>query len=195
MFTKILICLLLIVAITVGATLQLKEQSQPPYGATVENHTGIFTFSGVIDSASIHAALNYFLDNDLEKVVIEIHSPGGSLFEVWRIIALLEEHGDKLHYETRVYGVAGSGGFMVFLAGDERLISRHAVFLWHNVEARMSAGDNKFFDDASNEYIASRTGMTFKQVEEKITNGERKKDWYFGAKEAIALGIAHGYID
>ena len=195
MFKKVLIGSSLALVLIVGVTLQFTEKSQPPYGATVENNTGIFTFSGVIASGLIHQALNYFLDNNIGNVVIEIHSPGGSLFEVWRIISLMEEHGDRLHYETRVYGVAGSGGFMVFLAGHERLISRHAVFMWHNTEARMSAEDNKFFDDACNEYIASRTGMKVAQIEAKLKDGEAKKDWYLGASEAIALGIAHGYID
>ncbi|HEA68479.1 hypothetical protein LCGC14_1265410 [marine sediment metagenome] len=170
------------------------DKTKMPYGVGVKNGVGSFVFKGTIASTYIPDALKYFSKNNIRQVVIEVHSPGGSLFEVWRIISLLESYDNEIKYQTRALGLAGSGGFMVFLAGDERLVSRHASFMWHNTKGYgIDEEANKMFDDRSNAYIASRTDMTIDQVREKIKNGE--KDWYFGAKEAIALGIAHGYIE
>ena len=188
----IIIVLFLLILLLVGCA-----KEKPPFGASIGNGVGYYTFNGPISSTYVHRSIEYFIKRNVKKVVIEVHSPGGSLFEVWRIISLLEEHGDKLTYETRTNGIAGSGGLMIFLAGDKRLTSKHATFMWHNTEGILSTDDRNLFDIACNEYIAKQTGMTAEEVMEKIsTNGDTiKKDWFFGAKEAISLGVAHGYID
>lgn len=165
-----------------------------PSGVRIENGIGTYLFSGVMSSYDFAKVLEYFSSHRVKKVIIEIHSPGGSLFEVWRIVSLMEEYENKIEYETRVNGIAGSGGFLVFLMGNKRLTSKHATFMWHNKKSPVISNEaNKFFDDATNKFVASRTGMTLEEVQEKIQNGN--KEWYFGAKEAISLGVATGYIN
>ncbi|KKN08050.1 hypothetical protein LCGC14_1060730 [marine sediment metagenome] len=161
-----------------------------PYRASIKDGVGFFTFEGTLTSMYFPGALEYFSTRNIKKVVMEIHSPGGNIYEMWRIISWIEKY-DNIRFETRVYGIAASAGFVIFLAGDERLVSRHAIFMWHNL-ASFTAGA-RLLNKANNGYIASRTILTIEQVLEKITNDD--KDWYFGAKEAIFLGIAHGYID
>ena len=168
------------------------KAEMPPYGAAIRDGVGMFVFNGNISSTHLPAALVYFSEHNVKRVVFEVHSSGGRLYEVQRILSLLEDYGDAIEYETRVYGNAGSGGLMVFLAGDKRLISRHATFFWHNLNSAQPDDIDKFFDDRTNGYIASRTSLSIDQVREKV---KENKDWYFGAKEAIALGIAHGYIE
>ena len=168
---------------------------KPPYGVGIESGTGYFTFQGNISSIHFPEALQYFSSHSIKKVVIEIHSLGCSLFEVWRIVSLMELYSDNIKYETRVYGIAASGGLVIFIAWDKRLVSKRASFMWHNLPGHMSKEDNKFFDDGVNRYIAIRSGVPLEQIEGKIREDGNQKDWYFGAKEAISLGIAHGYIE
>lgn len=161
-----------------------------PYGASIKGGVGFFTFNGKLSSSYLPGALKYFTAMNIKKVIMEVHSPGGSLYEMWRIVSWMEEY-DKIEYETRAYGMAGSASLIIFLAGDKRLVSRYPTFMWHNI-ARSGAGA-ELLNKKDNAYIASRTDLSVEEILEKIDNDE--KSWYFGAKEAIALGIAHGYIE
>jgi len=163
-----------------------------PYGVSVKDGVGFFTFEGPLTSRYLPGALEYFSTHGIKRVVMEMHSPGGSFYEMWRIIAWMEAY-DNIEYETRTYSLAGSAGLIVFLAGDIRLISHYPTFMWHNVQSYVPEEVKKFYNERNNTYFASRTGLTVEQIQEKIESAGG--DWYFGAKEAIALGIAHGYIE
>ena len=165
-------------------------KNEQPYRASIKDGVGFFTFEGTLTSMYFPGALEYFSTRNIKKVIMEIHSPGGSIYEMWRVISWMEEYED-IRFETRAYGMAVSAGFIVFLAGDNRLVSRHSIFMWHNL-ANDTEGA-KLLNKANNVYIASRTALTVAQILKRIDNDD--KNWYFGAKEAIALGIAHGYID
>lgn len=73
-----------------------------------------------------------FLDQNKEADTIEVHitSDGGSTSEARVIYDLLKNSGKKVI--TKGYKV-NSSAVMVFLAGDERLISENADFLIHPV--------------------------------------------------------------
>ncbi|HEA69774.1 hypothetical protein LCGC14_1398510 [marine sediment metagenome] len=170
------------------------DKAEMPYGVSVKDGVGFFTFNGTLSSSYLPEALKYFSARNIKKVIMEIHSGGGSTYEMWRIISWIEEYSD-IEYETRTYGMAGSASLLIFLAGDRRLISRYPTFMWHKTQGYFSKAILELFDGRSNAYFASRTGLTIDEIRAKIEDGEKDKDWYFGAKEAIALGIAHGYIE
>ena len=165
----------------------------PPYGVSIKDGVGFFSLTGTLSSTYLPGALAYFSTHGIKKVVMEVFSGGGSSYEMWRIISWMEEYSD-IEYETRTYGMAGSAALLVYLAGDIRLISRHPTFMWHKAQGYLSKEILRLFDDHNNAYFASRTGLAVDEILAKIEDGEKNKDWYFGAKEAIALGIAHGYI-
>ncbi len=191
---KKLVILFVLLGLSVGcASAPVVTKELMPYGVSVKDGVGFFTFEGVINSTHFPRALKYFSAHGIKRVVMEIHSGGGSAYEMWRIISWMEEYND-IKYETRAYGIAGSASFLIYLAGDIRLVSRYPTFMWHKTQGYLSEEILKLFDGRANAYIASRTGLTIDEIRAKIEDGDKTKDWYFGAKEAIALGIAHGYI-
>ncbi len=167
-------------------------KNKAPYGVSVKDGVGFFTFNGTLSSSYLPGAIKYFSARNIKKVVMEIHSPGGSMYEMWRIIAWMQEYSG-IEYETRIYGMAGSAGLLVYLAGDVRLTSHYPTFMWHNSQSFLPDDVKKLFDDRMNTYFASRTGLTAEQIQENIESGGG--EWYFGAKEAISIGVAHGYIE
>ncbi|KKM73322.1 hypothetical protein LCGC14_1411720 [marine sediment metagenome] len=188
-YKSVIVVLILALFLFAGCT-----KSDMPYGVSVKDGVGFFSFQGTLSSSYLPGALKYFSAHNVKKVVMEIHSGGGSTYEMWRVIAWMEEYSG-IEYETRIYGMAGSASLLVYLAGDRRLVSRYSTFMWHKTQGYFSKAILDLFDGRANAYFASRTGLTIDEIRAKIEDDEKEKDWYFGAKEAIALGIAHGYIE
>jgi len=141
----------------------------------------------------------------IKHAVIEVHSPGGRLFECSRIIGLMHEferNGGIV--ETRLYGMAFSAGFAVFVSGTigHRHVSPVAECMWHELitgeffaiktpadkedEARVL----RHLQDTTNNWIVSRSKMTKKTLDEKI----RKKEFWINGAEAVDLGFADKLI-
>jgi ATP-dependent protease ClpP protease subunit len=81
-----------------------------------------------------------------KHVVIEIHSPGGSLLNAWKIVGLMDEAKSKgVTVETRCYGFAASAGFLIFVNGNIglRFVNPTAELMHHELWSF------KFFDLAS----------------------------------------------
>ena len=180
------------------------EPVEPPNEfTTIEGDIGhFFLYDPMITAQPFVEALRFFVDLDIKRMVIEIHTPGGNIFAMQRIVGYMDSYRDKIVFETRVYGVAMSAGLIIFLAGDERYMSKNMAFiLWHN--PKMSGGNPytdpppekvqmlKSFKDMGDGYIASRSKITINRVRLEIDDNI----WVIFAKEAIELGLATGYIE
>lgn len=170
---------------------------------TLEGDIGhFFLYGPMITAQPFVDALRFFVDLDIKRMVIEIHTPGGSIFAMQRIVGYMDSYRDRITFETRVYGVAMSAGLIIFLAGDERYMSRNMAFiLWHNPEIGGNPYKDpppeqvqmlKSFKDMGDGYVASRSGkITINRVRLEIEDNI----WMIFAEEAIELGLATGYIE
>ena len=165
---------------------------------------GYFLLSA-IDSTAIKEYFDYLHKHGVKKAIIEIHSPGGSLFDAQRIVNTIQYWQSKgVDVETRVFGAAFSAGFYIFLAGNNRLVSPNADLMWHEVQGS-SFGFNvttpadreaeakilRHIQNIRNNYIATRGKLTKEQIDEKIS----KKEFWMSGTQAVEYGFADGLLE
>ena len=158
-----------------------------------------------VDSEEFALFFHYIAWHKITHVILEIQSPGGSLFEAWRIVGLmksLEDTGVKV--ETRVHGFAASAGFMIFVSGTKgfRYASPHAELMWHElmsfsmfkIETPSSSEDAsrilRHLQDTANSWLAARSKLSKEELDEKV----RKKEFWCNGKEALGLGFVDKLI-
>lgn len=129
-----------------------------------------------------------------EPIILDIQTEGGSVREGLSLISVIEQSEAPVH--TRVNGYAFSMGFLIFLAGEERLISRHAEVMYHQIssgsigfiqEQEESMVISKRLQKHLEDYVVSRCGLTHKDLQQI---GRTKQDKYYSAEESLNLGIA-----
>jgi ATP-dependent protease ClpP protease subunit len=167
----------------------------PPVGYIEINSTGSAEFRKTADYLAWHP--------QIKKIIVELHTPGGSIMDAWRSIGIIKEiQAKNVHVEMRVYGIAASAGVILLVAGDTRLVNPHAEIMIHKVwtfsmfdmktpdSSQDQADTLKHFQDNINQFLRDRTNMTETQLDDQIF----KKDWWMTGSEAIELGIATGTI-
>lgn len=158
-----------------------------------------------IESRQVKDFFDYLHSHNIKRAVIEINSPGGSLFGAQRIISFMESWisaGNEL--ATRVDGFAASAGFLIFCAGEKgkRYISPTASLMWHELmtfkmfsietpsdqeeQSRILRG----LQDIRNNWLATRGKLTKDELDAKI----KKKEFWMSGKEAVDYGYADGFI-
>ena len=133
-----------------------------------------------------------------EPIKIYINSFGGELYDMWSLIDII------LNSKTPIYtyctGYAMSAAFKIFLAGHKRYATKHASFMYHQINCWYSG---KYQDTVEyrkeidklqqqiEDYVIERTKITKEKVEEIRLE---KKDFYIHSQEALELGIIDGII-
>lgn len=157
-----------------------------------------------IDSpSSDHHGLNTFFEKakdypDIKRIIIEIHSPGGSVFNAWRIVNTIEMWKDRFEIETQLRGLAASAGFLMLQAGEKRVVSPYAELMWHEIRSFVmfdSKTPAKLKDEAeeyghlqrtANLYVLRRAEITEDEINEMIN----KKNQWLNGRQAYKLGFA-----
>lgn len=172
----------------------------------------LFYISDDIDNESMGAInfnLLYLLQQDEEKdkkqkdfkrepIRIFINSNGGEVDDMWSLIDII------LNSQTPIYtyctGYAYSAGFLIFLAGSKRFLTKHARLLFHQMSCFRSGKYKDIVEDRKemdymqteiNNYVRERTKIDEGYLYNWI---EKKQDRYFHPEEAIKLGIADKII-
>ena len=156
---------------------------------------------------SVLEFFRYLKDHWIRKAVIEIHSPGGGLFDAQKIVSIMEEwRATGGTIETRVYGMAFSAGFYIFVTGDKgkRFVYPYSDLMWHEVrtiegwglrlvtpatkedEARVF----RHLQDVRNTYLATRGKLSKEELDAKV----KYKDWWMSGAQAVEYGFADGFI-
>lgn len=136
------------------------------------------------------------------SLLIDINSPGGSVFAEMKIVSLIRQTPVKI--TTYASGFAASAASTILSAGDIRLASPAAIVLTHYastaimgsfsvnaMETRMEIV--KAIDKAGEETLASNLGLTVGQVRERFL--KHGKDTIFTAQEAVEKGMVQGITD
>jgi ATP-dependent protease ClpP protease subunit len=97
------------------------------YGNLIE-----FYLCGEIGDPEDYVEWYHIISNARESDIIKINinSPGGNLFTTVQLLQALE--ATNAHLVMNVAGQCASAATLIFLSGDEYLISEHSTFLFHN---------------------------------------------------------------
>ena len=136
-----------------------------------------------------------------EDIKVLINSNGGWLDECFSLVSAIESSVTPVH--TIALGKAYSAGLFILLAGHKRSCQKFSTMMLH----QMSSGTGpdsvevatilehaevwKVQQEIIEAWIASKTKITPKKLRE---NFRQKHNWYFGAKEALRLGVIHNII-
>ena len=185
------------------------NHSDKPYGMDVVREHGelvAYMIVGAINAVQFRDVSQYLYTHpEFTKLVVEIHSGGGSVMDAWRIVGIIEEmrsHG--IAVETRCYGMALSAGGIIFIAGDigKRFVSPHAEIMIHKVYtfSMFEVSDADSAEDKAellrhlqkniNQLFEERTNLTAEVINERSAY----KMWWIVGKEAIEHGVADGLI-
>lgn len=129
-----------------------------------------------------------------EPIILDIQSVGGYVRDGLSLVSVIEQSEAPVH--TRVNGYAYSMGFIIFLAGKERLISRHAEVMYHQISTQTQGTLLEIEEDMEiskrlqkhlEDYVVERCNVTKKDLQQIYRTNQDK---YFSAKESLELGIA-----
>lgn len=157
-------------------------------------------------SENTQAFFRYINWHRINHVIVEIHSPGGALFDAWKVIGLIEEWKvvPGRIVETRVYGAAASSGSLIFMAGTKghRYVSPHSQLMfhelwkfdWYKTSTPSGAEDEaavlRHLQDNVVSFIVERCKLTKDEVDTKV----RHKEFWMTGRQAVKLGIADKII-
>jgi len=165
---------------------------------------GYYMLKGITDD-TLKEAFEFLDELDIKSIVIEVHSPGGSMMSVLRIIGVMDYYRNKnFTIETRCYGFAASAGFMILVAGDKgrRFVSPTSLLMWHEVQTfkqyDLSSPSKKadeaeilrFFQNNANLWLSDRCNLTKEEIDEHVY----KSEWWMSGKEAVEFSIADSFI-
>lgn len=135
---------------------------------------------------------------DREPIELYISSYGGDGYEVLGVVDLIRNM--KAPVYTYLYGKAMSAGFLMFMVGDKRFISRNSTLMIHQLSGGM-VGTIQDMREQLEEYERLQEQvedlvMLHTYLDEDDLGGVRfgKYDLYLSAEEAKELGIADEII-
>lgn len=138
---------------------------------------------------------------EIKKIVFNLFSYGGAVFEAMAMVALVEEQisSGKI-VEIRARGLIASAGLLILLSGSNghRYIEKNSLVMFHEISGfkifaieRPSDKEEEALvyrkiQDKINSYIVSKSKITQRELSERI----KKKEFWLDATEAIKYGFA-----
>ena len=134
---------------------------------------------------------------ELKPIYIFLFSPGGDLSQSLSFCDICVS--SRIPIVTIGMGQAMSGAFLILLAGSKRYAFNHCEMLVHSGSAGFQGTAEQLEEAQKNykkqlnemkDYILSRT-----EIDEKVFNRNRSKDWYLKRDEILNYHIIDKYID
>ncbi len=179
----------------------------------IDTDKRLFYIHDYIDEDSMSKVcynLLYLLNEDQEKedkekdfirepIKIYINSNGGYVSDMWSLVDIMLNSKTPIHTYCTSY--AHSCGFLIFIAGKKRFITKHTTMCCHqfsggaigtyqDIKEKIEDLDRLWRD--FEEYICTQTKITKLRLQEVR---EKKLDWYIYSEESIGLGIATDFVD
>jgi len=135
----------------------------------------------------------YGLTYNPEPIQIYIDSYGGSVYQCFGLLSVIERSQTPLH--TIVTGCAMSAGFMILISGHKRFAHKLSTPLYHQVssgavgtvkEMEEKLEESKRLQRQLEDIVKEKTGITKKRLREIF---DTKKDWYMTSEEALELNV------
>jgi ATP-dependent Clp protease, protease subunit len=145
--------------------------------------------AGYIDDTLARRVAGFLRLMKDEPVTLRINSTGGVLAAAIDICECVRAHGNVT---TMVVGVAESGAFLVALAGQRRLIARHAsMWMHHPKEIMEEAQDAEKWASA---VVATNICIRTKHNPDLVL-AWLDAEMRFNATEAVQAGLADAVIE
>lgn len=138
-------------------------------------------------------------DYERKPIKIYINSYGGYVSDMWALVDIMLNSKTPIYTYSTSY--ADSCGFLIFIAGTKRFITKHASMCCH----QFSSGAKGTYQDIKEqvedldrmwrdfeEYICTQTKITRARLQEVR---EKKLDWTIYSEELIGLGVATDLVD
>ena len=193
----------------IAPSFKLKEEAPdatldyPTFFMRVLNDVAYLTITD-IDDAQVYKFFDYISWHpQVKHIVLELFSPGGSMFRAWRIVGIMDLYKSKGYIvETRTHGFAASAGFLIFANGSKgyRFATPTAEMMWHELisfkmfdvsgpaDKEDEAKVLRHLQDTANNWLVSRSNLDKTEWDSKI----RKKEFWMNGKQAVAYGVADG---
>jgi len=158
-----------------------------------------------VDAFDLQKVMNYLDRHGVNRLIIELFTPGGSLMDAYKSVGLIRHWQSQGNIvETRCYGLAASAGFLIFASGTRgaRFIAPQAELMWHelqtltvfNVESPSDKEDEakvlRHLQDGANSWLAEVSGKTKKEIDELVY----KKEFWINGIEAVEFGFADSLL-
>jgi len=180
---------------------------QCPSGTQILNGKGYYLIGeiNVGESNLIREHFEYLRVHNIKYTLLEIHSPGGSLFAAWRIKGLIDEfESESGTVETRVRGFAASAGAILFAAGTKgfRVANAQSEIMFHELYSvkflDISTPSDKedesrvlrHLQNTISSWLATRGKLSKDELDQKM----RKQEFWITGKESYELGFADKLI-
>ena len=178
-----------------------------PEGTKVVDGKGYFYLTDINSHEAVRVSeyFNYLNRHKIKHAIIDIYSPGGSLFAGWRIKAFMEEfelNGGIV--ETRLRGLGASAAAIIFVSGTRgyRIIDPQSYLMFHELysiklldistpsDKEEEARILRLFQDNINLWLALRGKLTKAELDERC----KKKEFWMTGNDAKAFGYADHLI-
>lgn len=133
-----------------------------------------------------------------EPIKLFINSFGGSTYDMWALVDIILNSKTPIHTYSTSH--ADSCGFLIFIDGHKRFITKHTKMCCHQFSCGMEgtyqdmkgimANFDRLWMDLV-EYICSQTKISKERLDEIK---EKKIDWYIYSEDAIDLGVATNMV-
>jgi len=159
-----------------------------------------------IDSEQIEKTFKYLAWHpEIKHINIELHNPGGSMLDMWRIVGLMDSwKTEGKTISTKCNGFAASAAFVLFVNGTPgmRLVHPNAFLMWHEVMSfkmfalttPSSSEDEahmlRKFQDNANKWLSERSKLTKEEVDTLV----HKKELWMTGYDAVTFGFADGFV-
>lgn len=132
-----------------------------------------------------------------KDVVVNINSPGGSMFEGIAIYNRLRQHRGAIR--VNIIGLAASSASVIAMAGDEIVMNRGAQIMIHNPMAGI-VGDHRALDEAAATLRGFRDSiidiyMSKSNLDAKALSKMLDAETWMNDKTALKNGFATGIED
>ena len=164
----------------------------------LEEIGSVFSAKAVASGANFGEIMN-FVENAADEMEFEIHSPGGSILEGYRVYqAIMDLRGRGVYVTAIINSLAASMGSVVAMAADKVKIVRGGRMMIHEAstatwgDAAKHANAAKLLDEMSAEIAAiyaDRTGKDASEMRKRM-----KKETWMSAEDAVFEGFADEVI-
>jgi len=144
-----------------------------------------------IDGNYFAKELKYLADSGIKDIKILINSVGGSVFDGYSIISVINEISDKVNITSKNVGVAYSMAGVILASCRQRTALNYSTTMIHdpffNTKKELKASDRSMLDKITlslNNILVNVTGQTAETITEKMKN-----ETTFTATEALEFGL------
>lgn len=150
----------------------------------------------------LERAFRYLKRHNVNRITIDISSPGGSVFAGWETVTVIQYwQANGFDVTTQVRSIAASAAFTIYCAADKRLISPFAELMQHELfeftffELTTPTDSKKktklltHLQDTVTAWLARKVGMTKEELAQKL----KDREYWLNGVQAKHMGWATGY--